>query len=586
MRKFLLTLALAGPSWAEVPLQGKKISAIEIQGLGEEERHNAEIFLQLNRIKDEAIDGDNEHYANYLLEQGKKQIGQSLQPFGYYQPEVSYHIENKGKDELKVIYRVKAGQPVRLNKVQVDLSGAARQDQRFQQLLRENPLQSGQVLNHKRYEEYKGKFEGLAQDRGYFDGDFTRHQIAVNKGEHRADVDLAYASGPRYKNGPASFRSKDGGALPLDEDFLQRYVQSSPGQPYLTADRSQLQQDLQSSDYFAEVLVGGEPDRESKTVPMDTQLTMNKNKHYLYGIGYSTDAGIRGRFDFDRRWVNGRGHKFSLNNTLSQKDSSLEATYRIPAKNPASDYYFGRAGAQYKTTDYRNSHLYVEGGYNFRRGLWNHLYSAGLSKDNFRIGLTRGDTNLLYPRARWTYTSTKNILDPKDGFQVRAEVIGGAKGLISNVNFAQLNLDARYLYSFSPRQRLILKANGGATWTDDFNRLPPRLRYFAGGDRSLRGYDYESIGPRDASGTNVGGRYRYLGTVEYEYYFRDDWALAAFLDGGDAFRHRAKTKLGAGLGVHYYSPVGPIRLDFGHGFDKKLGDKYRMHLTIGAELDL
>ena len=586
MRKFLLMLALAAPAWAEVPLQGKKISTIKITGLSGEEQRNAEIFLQLNRIKGEAINGDNEHYANYLLEQGKKQIGQSLQPFGYYQPAVSYTIENKGQDELTVIYQVKAGQPVRLKQVQVDLSGAAREDRRFQQLLADNPLQTGEPLNHKAYEEYKGKFEGLAQDRGYFDGDFTRHQIAVHKGERRADVDLAYASGPRYTNGPASFRSRDGGQLPLDEDFLQRYVQSAPGQPYLASERSQLQQDLQSSDYFAEVLVGGEPNRENKTVPLDTQLTMNKNKHYLYGIGYSTDAGIRGRFDFDRRWINSRGHKFSLNTTLSQKDSSVDATYRIPAANPATDYYYGRAGAQYKTTDYRNSYLYAEGGYNFKRGNWNHLYAAGLSKDNFRIGLTRADTNLLYPRARWTYTSTKNILDPKNGFQARAEVLGGVKGLISNVNFAQLNLDARYLYSFAPKQRLILKANGGATWTDDFARLPPRLRYFAGGDRSLRGYDYERIGPRDASGTNVGGRYRYLGSAEYEYYFRDDMAAALFLDAGDAFKAKAKTKFGAGLGFRYYSPVGPIRLDVGHGFDKKLGDKYRLHLTIGAELDL
>lgn len=569
-------------------LQGKKITQIDIVGLNEEQRKNAEIFLQLGRIKGETIGGGgvNAEYAQYLLEQGPTQIGQSQQPFGYYNSRVHYELLPGKNGELTVRYRVELGPPVRLQNVQVAVAGAAEGDPPFQQLLRENPLRPQQVLNHQDYEGYKGKFEALGLDRGYFDGDFDRHEIAVNTDDQRANLDLRYQSGPRYRYGPATFRSRDGSPLPLDQDFLQRYVQTKYDAPYLASEMSQLQQDLQSSDYFSEVLVGGEPNRDSKTIPIDTQLTMNKRKRYVYGLGYATDVGVRGKFTHQRRWVNSRGHQFSLNAQASMKDSNFEALYRLPAKLPASDYYYGRVGGQYKTLDYRNSHLYAEGGYELRRGKWASHYSLTASNDNFRIGSDRGNITLLYPRGRWTYTSTSNRLDPKDGWQVQLEALGAFKGLVSEVSFLQSNLNWRYLHSFSPKQRLIIKGNNGALWTESFHRLPPRFRYFAGGDRSVRGYDFERLGTRDANGTNIGGRYKLSGTAEYEYYLRDDLALAAFVDGGDAFKSKPKIKVGAGVGVHYYSPVGPIRLDLGHGFDRQLGDKIRMHLTIGAELDL
>ena len=126
----------------------------------------------------------------------------------------------------------------------------------------------------------------------------------------------------------------------------------------------------------------------------------------------------------------------------------------------------------------------------------------------------------------------------------------------------------------------------GATWTDDFDRIPPSMRYFAGGDRSIRGYAFENIGSRDAGDNNIGGRYLAVGSLEYEYYFKPEWAAAAFVDAGDAYINDPKIKIGAGAGVHWQSPVGPIKLDVAHGFDKKYGDKVRLHISIGAELDL
>ena len=78
----------------------------------------------------------------------------------------------------------------------------------------------------------------------------------------------------------------------------------------------------------------------------------------------------------------------------------------------------------------------------------------------------------------------------------------------------------------------------GAMAVDDFNQLPPELRFFAGGDRSIRGFDYQQLGTTNAAGLVIGGEYLAVGSVEFERYFLPKWGAAVFVDGGDAFRMR------------------------------------------------
>ena len=560
-------------------LEGKTIRNIDIRGIqNSTQRDNAKVYLSLEKVAGEKIDQPD--YVQYLIENGREEIRRSQQPFGYYHTQVDVRLEDAA-DGLSVIYTVHQNEPTRLGQVNIQVTGEAERDEKFRELLADNPLKSGSTLDHNTYETYKARFAALASARGYFDGAFREHSVQVNPDTNTADVALIYDSGTRY-----TFENVEFNDVPLSPDLLQRFVQFKPGQPYLSSDVATLQQDLQGSGYFAEALLGDEPDRERKTVPIKGQLTMDENKHYVLGVGYSTDSGVRGKFEFDRRWVNDRGHQFSSKLYASTKASSLDTLYRIPAANPASDYYYLRLGGHIKRDTYDSRRIFGEGGYNYRTGDWEHRYGLVTAWEKFTIGLTDGKTLLLYPQAQWTYTSTKNRLNPKDGYQFRFGVLGASKALLSDVNVVQTNLDARYLQTLGEKSRLVSRAALGGTWTNDFDRIPPSMRYFAGGDRTIRGYTFENIGTRDAGGNNIGGRYLAVGSLEYEYYFKPEWAAAAFVDAGDAYIHDPKIKVGAGAGVHWQSPVGPIKLDVAHGFDKKYGDKVRLHISIGAELDL
>jgi translocation and assembly module TamA len=118
---------------------------------------------------------------------------------------------------------------------------------------------------------------------------------------------------------------------------------------------------------------------------------------------------------------------------------------------------------------------------------------------------------------------------------------------------------------------------------DDFDQLPPSQRFFAGGDRSVRGYPYQKIGPRNADGLVIGGERLLTASVEIERLIYGDYGVAAFVDAGDAFDSAPDIKVGAGVGFRWRSPIGMVRLDVAHPFDDP-DDNYRIHFTIGSDL--
>jgi translocation and assembly module TamA len=114
--------------------------------------------------------------------------------------------------------------------------------------------------------------------------------------------------------------------------------------------------------------------------------------------------------------------------------------------------------------------------------------------------------------------------------------------------------------------------------------VPPSLRFFAGGDQSVRGYDYQSLAPEDRSGRRTGGRYLAAGSLEYQYGIAEQWRLASFVDRGNSFDSldQPELKRAVGLGVRWISPVGPIRIDLARALDD--GGGLRLHFSMGPEL--
>ena len=122
--------------------------------------------------------------------------------------------------------------------------------------------------------------------------------------------------------------------------------------------------------------------------------------------------------------------------------------------------------------------------------------------------------------------------------------------------------------------------------TNDFDRVPPDLRFFAGGDRSIRGYKYKNVSPRDSDGKLTGASKMATGSLEYQYNVSGKWWGAVFIDSGEAVNDisQSNIKTGAGIGVRWASPVGPIKFDIARPIGDSEEHGVQFYVGLGPEL--
>ncbi|MDR0477697.1 MAG: BamA/TamA family outer membrane protein, partial [Desulfobulbaceae bacterium] len=287
---------------------------------------------------------------------------------------------------------------------------------------------------------------------------------------------------------------------------------------------------------------------------------------------------------FDRLW-NDRGHTVHGSAQLAQNEKTLGLDYKIPVGNPDNNQY--AISTAYTDQTWDNTSTQQEslaigrdhGGKSFRYG-----ESLELRHERYSVGVTNGEKLLLIPGITGTWIDADNLLQPTKGAQITANASGAWDGLVSDSSFLKLSGGAKVIMSPLPTIRLIGRAAGGVIFAGSINDLPPSLRFYAGGDNSIRGYGYKALGPKDASGTVVGGRYLLEGSAEVEKLIGRYWGVAAFWDVGNAMNDfSTQLKQGVGLGLRLRLPFGQVRLDVASAIQEN-GYPLRLHLSVGSDL--
>ncbi|HXV19380.1 MAG TPA: BamA/TamA family outer membrane protein, partial [Desulfuromonadales bacterium] len=174
-------------------------------------------------------------------------------------------------------------------------------------------------------------------------------------------------------------------------------------------------------------------------------------------------------------------------------------------------------------------------------------------------------------------------LRPRRGYLYRLEVRGAHQALGSDTGLLQALGSANTLQPLPWGFAAFARVQAGATWQNEpLREIPPSLRFFAGGDQSVRGYGYQTLGPRDSNDEVVGGKNLLVGSVELERALSENWGVAVFYDAGNAFDSFSDYEIfqGAGLGVRRYTPVGPVKVDLARQLGV-LDPSYRVHVSIG-----
>ena len=552
---------------------------IRVEGVEGELRKNVLAFLSIEQQKDDP--GLNDEMVRRLHEKAPDEIARALQPFGFYRPDIRSELLARDGSWL-ARYVVNPGAPVRIRDIDLAITGEGAEEYQFKKLVENFPLKRGDVLNHERYENAKQTLQEIAAEQGYLDAVFPLHRVEVHLGEYYAAVDLHFDTGPLYRFGEVTFHQDI-----LRPEFMARFVPFERGDPYKTRKLLELQSALYSSDYFSEVVVQPRPEQvKDLYVPVEVELEPKKKQRYTFGLGYGTDTGVRGIIGWEHRRLNRRGHKFNTELRLSEIQSTITAKYTIPMKRPATDHLSFNAGFFEEDTVTSTSETALLGvSYNRMRRSWQQSYYLNYQKEKFDIGGETGKSTLLIPGTNWTRIKTDNRIYTTHGSKISLDLRGAHDAILSDTSLAQLRLNGAFIRGLWEDGRILLRGDFGTTSVGDFSKLPASLRFFAGGDRSVRGYAYRSLGPENAEGTVVGGRHLIVGSVEYEHRIYKKWSCAVFYDFGNAINSLSDPlKQGAGAGARWVSPVGPVRVDFAWALSDKHGRQWRIHFSVGPDI--
>ncbi|WP_258237791.1 autotransporter assembly complex family protein [Pseudomonas sp. Q2-TVG4-2] len=516
-------------------------------------------------------------YSRIAQEQAEK----ALQALGYYNGEVESEVS--GGENPRLTLRIEPGEPVRLRDITLRVEGPAADLSAFR--VPRNRLKTGEVLNHGQYEQVKQQILNQASRYGFFDGRLKRQRLAIDPAANAADVELIFQSGPRYVLGDVSFE----GDSPFDPDLLARMVPFEAGTPYDSELVADLNQAMQSSGYFEGVRVDANPaNAEQQRIPVAVQLTTREPRTLGLGLGYSTDVGPRLRLDFRRHWVNPQGHSYGIETELSAPRQNVGLWYDVPLDPPLTDKLRYAAGYQYEELGDNDSlSRLLTVGPEWHRKLpsgWQRVWALKWRHEQYELGDDSGVSTLLMPGVAYSYLRSDSRIDPSRGYRLEFELGAAKEGLLSDADLIHANTTIKGLITLAGRHRFLGRVEVGGNWTNEYTNVPPSLRYFAGGDQSVRGYDYQSLSPTNSDGDKIGGRYQLAVSAEYQYSLTDKWRVATFVDQGNAFNslELPSLKSSVGLGVRWVSPVGPIRVDLAHPLDGEGG--VRLHFSMGPEL--
>jgi translocation and assembly module TamA len=562
-----------------LPLQAKESRInIDIHGVDDKMAQTLKNGLTIEQQKDS--ERLNPRYVEKLYQDSLESLQKMLTVYGYYSPKIEGQLESID-DGWTVDYQIELGRAVKLEQVDLQITGEAKDDPEFEKLAKEFALESGQQLNHQEYESAKKSILRLAASRGYFDGELTRSEVKVYPEKYSANVYLYYDSGQRYHFGKIDYPD-----TVIGERLLLKLQPIEPGDAYTDSEVLAMRNNLSNSGYFDSVSVRAEREqREDGKVPLSVSLN-EKTKHlYTAGVGYGTDTGARLALGWENRYINDRGHRLNADARLSQVANSLSADYVMPFWSETINTVGFNTEYKQQDTDTSESQSFAVGSYYKRQRFgWDETGSLKLLQEDFDVSDDSDSALLLIPGVSWSRTWADNTLYTRHGGRLSLSLSGASEALLSDLTFGQVVLRGKYIRSIGENSRIITRAAIGATEVSDFEQLPPSLRFFAGGDNSIRGFDYQSLGPEGDDGEVEGGRYLAVGSLEYENMFLGDWGGAVFTDFGNAYNSFSDPiEYSVGVGVRWRSPVGLIRVDIAKALSES-DESIALHIVIGPDL--
>lgn len=553
---------------ASLPVCNIFAAEFTIQGLAKPLEKNLEYYLS-SLSKTPA--------KNISQGQLRKLVNAALNPYGYYHPK--FNVSKNADEQMSI--DVDVGPVTLISSSSILITGEAAQDQDFINLTDAAKLQQGQPLSHSDYDSLKRNLLSLAQQKGYLEGHFVQSVIEVIPSMNQANVKVHFDSGVRYHFGEVSVVSSV-----IETDRIESLSPFAKGDGFNSIKLGEYQSNLSQTNWFRSVAVKGNFDQktEDNQVPIEVSTVPNSRNIVQVGGGYKTDLGPRASLKWTKPWYNSRGHSLKAEASVSQPEQSLLMGYKIPTKNVLTDYYgiqFDSTRVDYRDTASFTNKLTFEKHWQLERD-WQSTMHVRYLREQYQQASEDSQSQLLMPGITFSQLERKNNqleLNHRHIYSLEYS----EPYLLSDSRLLHLEGNSVLSWDISEKQKFHFRSNVGINIVNSLEDVPSSLRFFAGGDENLRGYDYESISPRDENGALTGARYMFAAGFEYQYQVYQQVWLGAFYDIGDAFNDDIALKRGTGLSLIWNSKYVPMKVDFAYGLDAPEGDEFRIHFSIGTQ---
>jgi translocation and assembly module TamA len=552
-------------------------NTLTINGLSTALEESVRSSLTLQQYRDRAV---SDAQVTRLISIGEGEVRGTLEAWGYYDGKVTSRLEPQ-PGGVHVTFDVTPGAPTLVTESRVSVTGDAAQMAGVASALAAFTPKLGERFDHTSYEASKAAIETALAENGFLGARLSAHRVEVTASAHSARIELSWEGGPRYRFGPTTFTGAQ-----FSPEFLQRFLAWNEGDEYSSTKVVEMQRRLVSADYFSTVTVQPHPDKAVNfAVPVEVTLSPAKRTIYSAAVYASTDRGAGVDLGVQRRWLNERGHKGQVSIDYAQLLQAIELSYRVPLPGTRSRVLSLASTYRDETTETSVSQTEkLVASVSRKWGGFTASYGLQLLSGDFDIGSEHGNSSLVFLEGALTHASSDQPTFARRGFSYTLSArLTPVEGW-TDTRFGSLRLESKWLHSFGESMRLIMRGELGEMKADDFDQLPPELRFFAGGDRSIRGFGYEEIGSRNEAGDVIGGDHLVEASAEVEYYFRRNLGAAVFTDAGDAFLgDDFRLHVGVGAGIRFKSPVGVLRLDLAYPIKSIDSSGWQIHFNIGPD---
>lgn len=498
---------------------------------------------------------------------------------GYFSAKVEVTIDRSAKPPV-VTMTVTPGEPTRITDVHIDVTGAASTEPlgtaAIAKLRDDWGLPTGQVFQQTAWSVAKERALATLRASPYAAARIVRSQADIDPGERTATLSIELDSGPAFRFGDIEVT----GLAKYEPAMVRNYSSIHPGEPYSEAALQQFIRRLNASGYFSSVQASIDTASEQ---PEDATLRVAvieaPTKSFEGGIGYSTDVRYTAKLNYRDVNIDGKGLQMLVD---AQYDGNIQGG-SVRLVQPANAVgWIGTWAAGVKHTDIEGLATKTES-LGTRWSTLDERRESALSAtyyldDQNPDGATSSRSHALYVEGEQYVREVDILLAPTRGWMGSLQGGGGIPG-VSTRGFGRVIGRFAAWVPIDPLTQLYFRADAGAVLASTRDGIPSPLLFRTGGDTTVRGYAFESLGVHQGNAV-VGGRYYAVGSVEAIRWIGESWGLAAFVDAGNATDSVSDFHLaiGYGVGVRVRTPLGPFRLDLAYGQDVH---QVRLHFSVG-----